>query len=68
MKRKFAERLKELRLEEKLSFKKLSEKVGISSSMLCNYELGLNDVTGDNLIVLAKFFKVSTDYLLGLED
>ena len=66
--RKFAGRLKELRQEENLSFEKLSKLTGLSSSVLCNYEKGKNDVTGDNLIILAKHFKVTTDYLLGLED
>lgn len=66
--RKFAERLKELRQEENLSFEKLSKLTGLSSSVLCNYEKGKNDVTGDNLIKLAKLFNVSSDYLLGLED
>ena len=68
MKRKFAERLKELREELNLSFEKLSKLTGLSSSALCNWENGINDITSDNLIVLAKFFKVTTDYLLGLED
>ena len=68
MKRKFAERLKELREEQNLSFEKLSKLTGLSSSALCNWENSINDITSDNLIVLAKFFKVTTDYLLGLED
>lgn len=68
MKRKFAERLNELRTEQNLSFEKLSKFVGLSSSALCGWENGVNDITSDNLIILAKFFKVSTDYLLGLVD
>lgn len=68
MKRKFAERLRELRQEKKLSYKQLGNLVGLSSSALCNWENGLMDITSDNLQILADFFKVSTDYLLGRED
>ncbi len=68
MERKFANRLKELRAEANLSFDKLSKLVGISSSALCNWENNVCDISSDNLVALAKFFCVSTDYLLGLED
>ena len=44
--REFAWRLKNLRQEENLSFEKLSKLTGLSSSVLCNYEKGKNDVTG----------------------
>ena len=65
---KFAERLKELRTEKDLSYDKLSKLVGLSHASLCRWENNEADITSDNLIILAKFFKVSTDYLLGLED
>lgn len=68
MKRKLMERLKELRTEQNLSYDKLSKLTGINSTSLFNWENGLSDVTGDKLIVLAQFFKVSADYLLGLDD
>lgn len=68
MKRKFAERLKDLRTETGLSFAKLGKEVGLSDASLCRWENGEMDITSDNLIVLAKYFGVSTDYLLGLED
>lgn len=68
MKRKFATRLGELRTELNLSFEKLAKLTGISRATLCRYENGQSDVTSDNLIVLSQFFKVSCDYLLGLED
>lgn len=64
----FAERLKELRMEKHLSFVALSKLVGISKSALCEYENNQAEISALNLIKLAKFFGVSTDYLLGLED
>lgn len=65
---KFAERLKELRVEKGLSIQALAKQVKIGSSSICRWENSQADVKGSQLVVLAKFFKVSTDYLLGLED
>ena len=64
----FAERLKELRHEKGLSIQDLAKEVGIGSSSLCRWENCQADVKGSQLIILARYFRVSTDYLLGLED
>ena len=64
----FAERLKELRQEKGLSIQALAREVKIGSSSICRWENGQADIKGDQLITLAKFFRVTTDYLLGLED
>lgn len=68
MRRKFAERLEELRKEQQLSYVKLSKLTGMGQSSLYDWEKGNNDITSDNLIILADFFGVTTDYLLGRED
>ena len=65
---KFAERLKELRKEKGLSIQSLAKEVKIGSSSLCRWENGQADVKGAQLVILAKFFEVSIDYLMGLED
>lgn len=65
---KFAERLRELRSEKGLSIKGLAEEVKISSSTICRWENEQADVSGTSIIILAKYFGVSADYLLGLED
>lgn len=64
----FAERLKSLRIEKGLSLKKLSIKTKIGTASLSRWENSQADIKGSQLIVLAKFFGVTTDYLLGLED
>ena len=64
----FAERLKELRIEKGLSIQGLAKLTKLSSSSLCRWENLQADIKASQLIVLAKFFDVSTDYLLGLED
>jgi transcriptional regulator with XRE-family HTH domain len=67
MKSKFPERLYELRRDMNLSLMELSRKIKISNATLCRWENGVSDVNGAGLIKLASFFKVSADYLLGIE-
>lgn len=65
---KFAERLRELRQEKGLSIQALAKEVLISSSTLCRWENRQADVKGTHLVILAKYFGVTIDYLMGLED
>lgn len=60
------ERLKDLRIVDRnLSLKELSDATGIPSSTLGNYEKDENvDISLGNLLTLADFYNVSTDYLL----
>ena len=64
---KFSEILKMLRLERNLTHLQLAEKIGFSKAIIGFWESGKNEPTGKALVALAKFFDVSTDYLLGLE-
>ncbi len=64
----FADRLKDLRIERGLSIQSLAKLVKIGSSSLCRWENNQADIKASQLVVLAKFFNVSTDYLLGLEN
>ena len=64
----FSERLKELRLERNLSIIQLSKLINYSDVAIGRSERGERIPNIDVLITLAKFFKVSTDYLCGLED
>ncbi len=66
--KKFAERLKLLRMEKGLSLVELAQKVGIGKSSISRWENSQCDVLGSQLVILAKFFDVSVDYLLGLVD
>lgn len=65
---KFRERLKELRTEKGLSLMALALETKLSSSALSFWELGQRVPNAEAIIVLAKYFGVSADYLLGLED
>ncbi|MBQ7340099.1 MAG: helix-turn-helix transcriptional regulator [Clostridia bacterium] len=64
----FKERLKELRLSKNLSQMQLAKKLGLSQSAIAKWELGKTEPTASAIIVLARFFNETTDYILGLED
>lgn len=66
--RKFCVKLKELRTDKGLSTKALGAIIGVSDVTICRWENGKADIVSENLIKLAKYFKVSTDFLLGIDD
>jgi len=68
MKNKFAEKLKELRKEMALTQKELADKLGFERTTVSGWEQERKEPNYDTLIMLAKFFNVTVDYLLGLED
>lgn len=49
-------------------YAKLARAIGVSTAAISNYISGLTGVSADNLIAIANYFSVSTDYLLGLTD
>lgn len=65
---KFAERLKELRLEQNLSQRDLAKATKISQTSISVYERGTIRPTDEVIITFCKFFKVSSDFMLGLSD
>ncbi len=68
MKSNFPERLKELRKENQIGQVELSNAIGTSKGIISLWENGLREPKLSNLIALSQFFKVSIDYLVGLED
>ena len=65
---KFGNILRELRCENRLTFKKLSDKTLINKSTLSRLERNERMPKANEIVTLAKFFNVSADYLCGLED
>ena len=60
------ERLKDLRVERKLTLEQLSAEVGISKSALGKYEADNGkDISPYSILVLADYYGVSCDYLMG---
>jgi len=61
----FSDRLKELRTAKGKTQKQIAELLGIAERNYRRYEAGDVDPTASNAILLADYFDVSTDYLLG---
>ena len=63
------ERLKDLRVQRGLTLEQLAEQTNLSKSALGSYEADdFKDISHYALIKLAKFYGVTTDYLLGLSE
>lgn len=65
---KFAERLRELRREKKVTQSKMADFLGIKLRSYQNYEGGSRRLDYEGLVALADYFDVTTDYLLGRSD
>lgn len=63
---KFKNNLKELRLEHSLGQVELAKAIGVSKGVISLWENGLREPNMYSLILLAKFFNVSIDELVGL--
>ena len=65
-----SERLKDLRVERRLTLEELDAAVNISKSALASYEADndCKEISHINILKLANFYHVSTDYLLCLTD
>ncbi|HJI57636.1 MAG TPA: helix-turn-helix domain-containing protein [Oscillospiraceae bacterium] len=63
----FGNRLKTLRIKKKLTQQQLADLLGLTKSVISAYENGLRYPAYDVLIIIARIFKVSTDFLLGVE-
>ncbi len=64
----FGERLRDLRQKAGLQQNELGEKIGLSSNGVGMMERGHRGTTIEKLVLLAEYFHVSTDYLLGITD
>ena len=68
MENKFSLRLKELRQERGIGQIELAKKLEVSKGIISLWENGQREPNMYSLIKLAKFFNVTIDYLVGLED
>ena len=64
---KFA-RLKDLREDKNLTQQQVSDLLGIQQTVYSRYERGAQDIPVRHLLVLADYYRTSTDYLLGRTD
>ena len=64
----YAERIRELREDSDITQTEIAEILKIGQRTYCDYELGKTRIPVDSLIVLAKFYNVSMDYICGVTD
>lgn len=64
----FSERLQSLRKERGFSVQDLAEALNVTARAYQYYEQGQREPNYEKLTLLADFFQVSTDYLLGRKD
>ncbi len=62
----FGQRLRTLRLRDALTQQQLADRLGLTKSVISAYETDLRLPSYDVLLKIARIFKVSTDYLLGI--
>ncbi len=61
-------RIKQLREEKHLSQQRLALDLNVSQATVSKYELGQTDPDIQMIVNLAKYFRVSADYLLEISD
>ena len=65
---KFQERLKELRIEKKSSQAEIGKLLNMSKMAVSHWEKGNSEPSIEQLKILARYFDVSVDYLIGFSD
>ena len=61
-------KLKQLREDNNLSQSEIANYLNIKQNTYSQYETGKRQLPIDTLIKIAKYYNVSTDYILDLED
>ena len=59
-------RIKDLREDNDLTQAEIARVIKTTQQQYSKIENGKADISGQKLILLAKFYKVSTDYILGI--
>ena len=65
---KFGERVRELRLERNLKQKDVAKAMHVSTPTVTRWEGGVQEPDFLTLAILSRYFNVTTDYLLGIDD
>lgn len=65
---KFSDILRMLRAKHKLTQQDIGDIVGMTGQAVSRWENNLTEPDNESLKKLAKYFNVSTDYLLGIEE
>lgn len=63
-----ANRIKQLRKEHELKQEEIGALINVSKTQISDIEKGKRSTSIENLVILAKHFNVSIDYLAGISD
>ena len=64
----YVKRIRDLREDGDKTQKEIAKLLGTSQTMYARYERGANELPLRHLIILCKYYGVSSDYILGLSD
>ena len=62
---KYNERIREIREDNSLTQQKVTDLLNIGQRTYADYESGKTRIPIDNLLILAKYYNVSMDYISG---
>ena len=65
---KYAERIRALREDCDKTQSEIAKLLKVGQRTYCDYELGKTRIPVDSLIILAKLYNVSMDYISGISD
>ena len=64
----YAERIRALRVDCDKTQTEVAQLLQVGQRTYCDYELGKTRIPVDSLIILAKLYNVSMDYICGVSD
>jgi len=64
----YIKRIRDLREDHDLTQQQVADILGTSQTMYARYERGANELPIHHLLALCKYYGVSADYILGLND
>lgn len=64
----YNERIREIREDNSLTQQKVADLLNVGQRTYADYESGKTRIPVDNLLILAKFYNVSMDYITGASD
>lgn len=62
---KYNERIREIREDNSLTQQKVADLLNVGQRTYSDYESGKTRIPTDNIIILARFYNVSLDYIIG---
>ncbi|MGN0162563.1 MAG: helix-turn-helix domain-containing protein [Candidatus Ornithomonoglobus sp.] len=65
---KYRKIIRDLREDHDLTQQQIADILGTSQTMYARYERGASELPIRHLIALCKYYKVSSDYILGLSE